>query len=129
MFSTKEKLLFVLAALVAAMMLIFVASGCTSLRGNLKNDRYNMGPLPAEKKPAGELTSKEVRELKKSRPRYFLPAVGQVVKPSANPLDEALPYGIIAVWRHEYEPPLLQLAAFKPPTRAVLLFRFFRKIL
>lgn len=86
-----------------------------------RDDRYEMGPLPAEQKPAKELTEKELRELKSKRPRYFMPAIGGQIKPSSDRLDEMLPDAIIALWKHDESPPIVHLAFQPRLTRLFLL--------
>ncbi len=131
-----KKMSLLVSIILLATVIVFSTSGCTSL----SNSRYDLGnPLsPSElvKKPAGSLDPQEVQALKRFQPgafqkaepeRVFTPPVGVTLEKlepttSANPLDEALPYAIIALWRHNVEPSSPQLAVFKPPTRAVFLF-------
>lgn len=109
-------LAFILVAIVCSL------SSCASLKKCWpKDDMFNMGPLPAEQKPAKELTEKELRELKSKRPRYFMPAIGEQIKPSSDRLDEMLPDAIIALWKHDESPPIIHLAFQPRLTRLFLL--------
>lgn len=132
-----NRVIVALLVVVAVLAITIAFAGCAMLH----DSRYDLGaPLPASelvKKPAAGLTPKEVETLRKSQPEAFRKAepervytepVGVTVEKlepstSSNRLDEALPYGIIAVWRHEYEPPLPRLAAYRPPSGRSSSFR------